>query len=196
MKTQFTVDKEFIKEAYNSACPDWKAKLKNKFPQAFESELENGKWYKMNEYLFNYQGVERDSICGYGFDFKPFTNNGVEYFEKCRIFCVVKKDIVEPATDEEVKTALIAEAKRRGLLNKGVKLISSLSDGYTTTIDKLNLKYIDDTNSLISNYGGYDSVCLFKDGKFAKILSEPIEVTLEQIAEKFNVNVEQLKIKK
>ena len=38
-KDQFVVDRSFIKQAYNAACPKWKQKLKNKFPNAFKPEV-------------------------------------------------------------------------------------------------------------------------------------------------------------
>ncbi len=36
-KETFEVDKEFILEAYKSACPNWKQKIKDKFPNVFEN---------------------------------------------------------------------------------------------------------------------------------------------------------------
>jgi hypothetical protein len=33
---KFTVDGKFIKEAYETACPEWKTKIKEKFPEVFE----------------------------------------------------------------------------------------------------------------------------------------------------------------
>ena len=37
---------------------------------------------------------------------------------------------------------------------------------------------------------------VFNNGKWAEIIEEPIELTLEEIAEKFGCKVEQIKIKK
>ena len=181
MKTQFTVDKEFIKEAYNSACPDWKAKLKNKFPQAFESELEVKKWYKHNKFLL----YIIDETHWYGFDVCGAWNDYVIYEH-----LIIDKSLV-PATEKEVQTALTNEFFSKVKVGNTVKCLN----GVAVDIEGKNTVFEKSTNTLLLE-DTYRRFEIFKDGKFAEIISEPIELTLEEIAEKFNVNVEQLKIKK
>lgn len=161
-------------------------KLTKWFPEAFQSELEVGKWYKRKAELL----VWNDGKETYGF------NSSGMY--KDYMLC---SNISNPisATDKEVETALIAEAKRIGFKD-GAKIRHILYDmSFSESlliINNFNLTYDPNDNSL--DYKAEDGQIfrLFKDGKWAEIISEPIEVTLEQIAEKFNVNVEQLKIKK
>lgn len=192
----YTVSKDFILEAHESACSTWKTKIENKFPELFPKvELELNKWYKNKKWegsLFFYDGEtnkENGSHCGYGFTYNhewvDFSKNGNWNIN----------DGYELATKEEVETSLIAEAKKRGLLNKGVMVKSAYSQ-IKETINGLNLKYSELENSLYSNYGVKDSICLFHNGKWAEIISEPIELSLDEIAEKFNVDVSLIKIKK
>lgn len=200
MKTQFTVDKEFIKEAYNSACPDWKAKLKNKFPEAFESELEVGKWYKMPKYgdaIFCITKIQNSRCFAYGINYMG------EWRDEKDFATTDSPEEFILATEKEVETALIAEAKRRGF-EAGIKF--KPIDGSERICTFLGCEIYIGANIITANVyenewekdGKYISSnpAIFENGKWAEIISEPIEVTLEEIAEKFNVNVEQLKIKK
>lgn len=192
---KFEITKEQIESLYNcDYLSEIKQDLKSMFPQAFESELEVGKWYKSDYPLLIFiTEVKHHELVGYGFNAVGFYSEGT--------FCTRADERnrvdyntfnFKPATDKEVETALINEAKRRGFkegveikpINKVIHLNNKIDLEYNTCFYESENEFW---------MGGY---CLFKDGKWAEIISEPIEVTLEQIAEKFNVNVEQLKIKK
>lgn len=177
----YTVSKEFILEGYNAACSTWKAKIEAQFPELFP-KLEVGRWLKddTNQKWLMYRDVKNI----YGFD----TLGNWFYREN---------ESYEPnscdryATDKEVETALIAEAKRRGF-NKTTMITQTFNENQEMCIgfwDESSVKF--ERNKLFAK-----GVRIFDNGKWAEIISDPIEVTLEQIADKFNVNVEQLKIKK
>jgi hypothetical protein len=163
-----------------------KAQLKAWFPQAFQTVLEVGKWYKseiQNDLLFFNKEETQFGYIGYAIN-----NNGWE--DNYQI--MYRLDALYLATDQEVETALIAEAKRRYSLECGITLYFEFDEvPYSSTYfnSKLGFEY---KNNTLFFCGGI----LFKDGKWAKIIYRPIEVTLEEIAEKFGVNVEQIKIKK
>lgn len=191
----FEITKEQILELANTYGTDTSTCLRSNlttylkcnFPEAFKTELEVGKWYshKEGECLAFVEKLTDNDFIGYGFEYpKKWRNtkgNWTNGYSKWTL-----------ATEEEVKTALIAEAKRRGFkhgvkikpINKVTHLNNKIDLGYKICFYERDNEFW---------MGGY---CLFKDGKWAEIISEPIELTLEQIAEKFNVNVEQLKIKK
>lgn len=183
----YTVPKEFILEAHKDACSTWKAKIEAQFPELF-TELEVGKWYTpLNEYdgiaLVCVQNPNNTNNFGYGFD---FLGNWID-----KGYIVSKGQKTRLATDEEVETALIAEAKRRGF-NNTTMITQTFDENQKMCIgfwDESSVKF--ERNKLFAK-----GVRIFDNGKWAEIISEPIEVTLQQIAEKFNVNVEQLKIKK
>ena len=177
--------KSYIKENANLT-------LKEVFPKLFESELEVGKWYKTKNGHLKFF-VDEDTA--YGFDMIGNWNEvGKGYRYSFR-----SDNYWTPATDKEVETALIAEAKRRGFKD-GVKIRHILFDMSFSKglpiINNFNLTYDHSDNSLDYKAEDGQRFRIFKDGKWAEICEEPIELTLEQIAEKFNVNVEQLKIKK
>ena len=105
MKTE--VRNEFILEAHKSACSEWKLKIEKECPELFKNKLEVGKWYNY------YKGallVWNNGGYSYGFI------NG-KYREDWS-FC---SQDAEPATEEEVKEALIKEAKKRGF-KSGLKI--------------------------------------------------------------------------
>lgn len=175
----YTVSKEFILEGHKAACSTWKAKIEAQFPELFP-KLEVGRWLKddTNPKWLMYRDVKNI----YGFD----TLGNWFYREN---------ESYEPnscdryATDKEVETALIAEAKRRGF--KDGVFINNSNLGF----DNFTQKTIGDKlwwDGTYLNFGDKNSA-IFKDGKWAEILSEPIELTLEQRIERIE---EQLKIKK
>jgi len=195
MKTQFTVDKEFIKEAYNSACPDWKDKLKNKFPEAFGSELETGKWYKSNlfeEKLYCFTKFEQCD--GYVRRYYYGFSEGV-----WRLDYTASNELDKswtPATDKEVETALIEEAKRKYNGKTLNPLNKNLLIGYDYSGVKLNYNKstFDSRKRLwVASCCGNYNIIVFDNGKWAEIISEPIELTLEQ---RIEIIEEQLKIMK
>lgn len=60
-KDTFTVDREFILEAYEAACGDWKARLETKFPTLFNTNRYIGRHYKVGDlsYSERKKGAER-----------------------------------------------------------------------------------------------------------------------------------------
>lgn len=169
MKTE--VRNEFILEAHKSACSEWKLKIEKECPELFETKLEVGKWYKNGngKTLFFYNGTKKNR---YGFNSENKWRD-----EKSGIGDAFDHSLVL-ATKEEVKEALINEAKKRGLLSKGAYVKSAVNKK-TTIINNLNIVF--ESNKLYSNYGEEDSICLFKDGKFATIISTPIEEKIKEI---------------
>ena len=98
------VTKEKIKSYHKDACESLKTRIEKDFPALFEVKLEVGKWYKYKNNYDDCLMVWNGSKNTYGF------YNGV-YSETLHFINIFDK---MPATDEEVSTALIAEAKRRG----------------------------------------------------------------------------------
>lgn len=180
----FTVDETFIKEAYQSACDTWKVKIKDKFPDAFKSELEVGKWYKHkssgNDYLVNYKG---DGIAygffngSYGFDW-GFNEDRINQGAKL-------------ATEEEVKTALVKEAEKRGFKKGNETTCLTANGGVIISAPYLNGSdlsvKVDGANS------GYADI--FNNGKWATIIKET-EVSLTDLIEcyKKTNNIDNLKV--
>lgn len=168
MKT-FKITQEQIKEA-----------LKN--PKVF---LEAGKWYigiyNGRELLFNFSGdYDKDNDpLGYGF------NLSNEYIDLDSLGW--RLHTFKPATPEQVKEALVNEAKKRGY-KAGVTVKRAVNE-MKLDIKMDNLVFVKSMNALYMN-----SVCIFHDGKWAEIVEETeLEVTLEEIAEKFGVNKVKIK---
>jgi len=103
------VTEETIKSYHKDACQSFKTRIEKDFPALFEPTLEVGKWYKYKNNYDDCLMVWNGSKNTYGF------YNGV-YSETLHFINIFDK---MPATDEEVSTALIAEANRRGF-KKGV----------------------------------------------------------------------------
>lgn len=174
----YTVPKEFILEGHKAACSTWKAKIEAQFPELFP-KLEVGKWYKTQEALvFINKDVKDNSVIGYGFDGVNNWTDNWHYYTHNKL---------TPATDEEVQTALIAEAKRRGY-KEGVNIKNLLANSIITCVGK---SFLYQNNELWFNCIG----CILKNGKWAEIMPETVELSLEDIAEKFGVDVSQIKIK-
>ncbi len=190
MKT-YEITDEQIKEAHNHACTEWKAKIENWFPDAFKSDKEIGKWYWANAeaknektYLACYQGK-----CSYGFDWTKGWHDKL----------LTSNTKSPEATDKEVEEALINEAKKRGFV-EGITCIplycNGADYGNEWNLGKGCLEFSQSENVLRFVRGNNDSLRVFVNGKWAEIIPQQIELSMQQIADKFNVNVENLKIKK
>jgi hypothetical protein len=173
------VSKDFIIYLHNEVIwPSVKAKIEKEFPQLFEVKLEVGKWYKTKGCLFNFQLNSKS----YGFNGKKWVKTN----------WIVEPNKVDEknwkpisATTEEVETALVNEAKKRGF-KEGVK-IKNLFD-YNLIICKGEI------NNFYSNQLWFDKVgCIFKDGKWAEILPQPIKMTVAEVEAKLGYAVEIVK---
>jgi len=185
MKT-FEITEEQIKQLNKSAENDTpkliSVDLKNWFPNAFELEL--NKWYKSDmgglwfaaEFLDG--GKKQRS---YGFNRKSeWINSG--YRDSTGLVL---------ATPQEIESALINEAKKRGYKDGNYKCLSlssrtySHSDDYIFYNDKLYSGWVDDHRNII-----------FQNGKWAEIIEQQKEYSMQEIADALNIDVNQLKIKK
>ncbi len=131
--------------------------ISDKIKQLEKPQISLNKWYKhcCGGFHFN------DVINSYGIDGGGKWYNGNGFF-------MVHPENWTPATDEEVKEALIKEAKKIGF-KEGVGF-KSASTEFKCKINS-NWNYNPNINSL-SNYGGH----VFCEGKWAEIIDEPLKV--------------------
>lgn len=143
-------------------------KVKQWFPDAFKKDLEVGKWYirKNNKKcLICYDGGES----GYGFGYAGFWGNWLMNENNINDFT--------EATTQEVESALISEAKKRGYKeNIIIKGLGNTQDG--------RFHYRSDINYL---YCG--SYAIFQNGQWATII-QPEKMTLEQIEKELGRKIE------
>ena len=100
------------------------------------------------------------------------------------------KDVLTEATEQEVKEALIAEAKRRGF-KVGVK-VKCLFRDKEVELDMINFRSSD--GGVL--YGGCGVPRIFYDGKWATIIEEPKEMTVEQISKELGYDIKIVKEQK
>jgi hypothetical protein len=145
--------KEFIKKAHSAACSEWKKNIEKEFPKLFKKDKTPYGWYFASNskvFLYYFDG----NTTTYGFNWLgEFRDN----------LTVSGKDGIK-ATDQEVKEALIKEAKRRGF-KKGVRFTCL----YNKTIDSGYFPML-----CCDGYLWIDGGCVFKDGVWAEIIKETI----------------------
>ncbi|RKT01058.1 hypothetical protein [Chryseobacterium defluvii] len=192
MKT-FQITKEQISKIYACSNSGWlNEKLKEWWPEAFNTELQVGNWYKSksNNIAF-YQG---EGVLTFGINELRGWIESPNWFNEFNI----TKHNCRPATKDEVRTALIAEAKRRGI-KSGSCLKTPKNFGNGKFSDGLFLKrdseFEFDWNDLRIRSATIEgsAAVIFKDGVWAEIIQEK-EVTMEEISEKFGVPLLGLKI--
>lgn len=177
MKTE--VRNEFILEAHKSACSEWKSKIEKECPELFKTKLEVGKWYKWidgeNVLLWNITEIKNKTIYSYGFYNEDWIDNKITYSKK---YYQEACENLKPATEEEVKEALIKEAKKRGLKD-GVILKKECINQNAHSVGKPIKGFYFDFNS---NTIDSENSCgwIFKDGKWATI-SNPIEEKINDL---------------
>lgn len=179
MKTE--VRKEFILEAYKSACSEWKSKIEKECPELFKNK---SGWYKSNlccGSLFFLIEHNNGSAKGYGFEVNIWREHFNEYY-----WSTINE--LQPATEEEVKEALIKEAKKRGF-KEGVKYTSVgfYSKGSEHQL-KFKLTYYIEDDMLTDGAGG----SIYYKGKWAEIISNPIEEKINDLQKQLDELKKQL----
>lgn len=167
-ETNMKLSEKLLKEIYNAVDAELKTKIEIEVPE-IKPKLEVGKWYKSVGGLYCVTDIENDLVSAYGFENGNWRESGT--FKMC--FAV--NDIL--ATPEEVETALIAEAKRRGF-KEGAKCVSLLRPyGYETLFKYFDFEF--DLNRLWIDSDDY-KCCVFSNGKWATIISEPTQKEILQ----------------
>lgn len=181
---KYEITEEQIKDLANGKA---KSKLKQLFPEVFEKKLEVGKWYKCkgqeNFLIFITSECNR-----YGFD-----TDG-KWFNVFKINSKINLDSFNnayyEATPEEVETALINKAKKMGYKPDNFTCLF----GSSLHVLDVEEQFFFNDNELWQGIRGRAN-CVFKDGKWAEVVKQT-ELTMQEIADKFNIPVETLKIKK
>ena len=144
--------------------------LQEFLPEAFENKLEVGKWYISEHYLAYYLG---DYKCN------CIRLSDGAWFENMHHSLSGHLKSYKLATEEEVREALINEAKKRGY-KEGVKCKFGIIEDIRTietNIFDWNGKYL-----FVRCINGNADI-IFKNGKWAEIIEEPKETepTKEEI---------------
>ena len=174
---------EFIKSAWNEACSEWKTKIENEFTNIdFSNDvLEVGVWYKDTErdykrlvFITDNSGI--NNYKGYGF------NNDRAWCDDILGFSLDDYQLTK-ATKEEVQTALIKEAKKRGLWEVPIidvceGLIAGTNDMYSVGLQQ---------SVLWSSYGE-----VFEKGKWATIITKK-KMTVADVEKELGYDIEIIK---
>lgn len=179
----YSVDKEFIIEAHKAACSGWKTKLEEKFPDVFKSIVKAGQWYTSDSgglwYIQEILGERQQRSYG-------FTNSGQWINSDTR-----NSTGLEPATQSFVEEKLVAEAIKLGYTKDNFHcLVGNAKEKFN------GWHYSEFDNILYTAKKSRGGMAVFRKGEWAKIKKKSVELSMEEIAEKFGINVEQLKIKK
>lgn len=163
--------KKKVLEIYNDV-----EKLKVYYPEAFEQELEVGSWYKFISGTLGFYTGENLKSYGIHFDGKEWMDN-CTWFSSSNINKIHKK-----ATQQEIATALIKEAEKRGY-KKGITYKFGLAqDIRTITSDVFYYSKIDGSLWL-----GYDII--FINGTWAEIIPAK-QMTKEEIEKELGYKIE------
>ena len=171
------ITKKQIKEFHQSGDV---SKLKEWFSSVFEEELEVGVWYKNIKEPLNIIYLEsgnKDSFECYGFS---DSGQWMELMNRNTFNC----GPYTKATAQEVETALINEAKKRGFKNGVIveRPDSFINDG-TVTILGGNF-------SLLGNIGlQLGGFAIMENGAWATII-KPKQMTQEQIEKELGYKIE------
>lgn len=178
--SNYTITEEQIKSI---ALGGGKTKIKEMFPEVFETKLEVGKWYKSNDilnHIFYVTKLFDGKYFYYGF-------NCVGNYEDNDYYLLADfglKNGFTKATPEEVESALIAEAKKRGYKDKKIILLRGSSEGQISrgTIGD-DFDYFPDENKLNIISKVYDYT-VFDNGRWAEIIKETPDSFLDTIFNK------------
>ena len=168
---------ELTQEQINQLAEKKHAKelLQQFIPEAFETKLEVGKWYKLKSH---------PKILALYDCFKHYRPYVYIFNEKCDYEYRVEFSLFELpnrwqlATEEEVSEALINEAKKRGY-KEGVRCQFGLIKEIRT-IETNDFEFKLEYNTLCIKRKSGNADIIFKNGKWAEIIEE-LEPTKEEI---------------
>lgn len=180
---EFKISKEQIDELARMNAVI-KERLNEYFPEAFKKELEVGRWYKHNstEALICYQGNEKS----YGISNWGHWSNG---------YYAANALLWREATTEEIESALINEAKKKGYKKGNFKCLVERECEFNKNTHEWSFQQ----NGLFTAPFGKGGSCLFQDGIWAEILpTEKTVITrqkaLKILAKKLKVSPENIEI--
>ena len=200
--------KKFIEKVYNGeicfSVVDFKEIIEGAFPGEFYSpKIGDWVWIKSDqswnnlEILVYFNGFDSESDT-YGF---ATMKNWVNNFRISSFHTGIK---ITKATDKEVTDALTAEAKKRGfkegvtIIPVGCKNPQKITNPFSKITNPFSHVDVDEINTyspMSEWHNNYSNPPIYKNGVWASIVEQQTELTLEQIAEKFNINVGDLRIK-
>lgn len=166
---KYETTKEFILDAHKDACPELKAKIEKEFPDLFKTKFNINSWYKTNSgAMVCYQGGENS----YGFTtFGEWKDIGYHW--------TLPSNEWTPATDEEVFSMLKKEAEKRVLVDGVTLAKEGINNGLHLDLRPIKGYYFDSIENILDSANGEG--WLMKDGKWATIVEQPKEMTLEEI---------------
>jgi hypothetical protein len=180
------ITKEQIQKLVDISCNrSVEEQLKSWFPDAFEMDLEIGVWYinkdnREGKLIGYYQGKGK---CYGFFDEKWGT-----------AWSMSEAKLYRKASVREIEDALIHETMKRRYTDANTIPVNNIN--YKDKVDKyFNFHYEHSSNRLFSQPDGCGGRLLFQNGIWAEIAKFK-EITMQEIADKFGVPVEVIKIKK
>jgi hypothetical protein len=149
-----------------------KYNMQDEFPEVFK--LETHRWYMVSHPYYIQDAIvfiqEEGMPHTFGFNHE---GDWTEIYNNEHLHTKYRNDIVRPATDDEVKKAIIEEATRRGVWDK--PMVSAVS-GNTNTDGSYSEAFEAVNNVLWSRYGR-----VFDNGEWATALELTTEERLERI---------------
>lgn len=161
MEKTVAISEAVLRDIFKEGTKATKQKIEKAFPNLFISQLEKGVWYKHEESgnLFCWQ----EGYGVYGFDKEGWSCASGSWSWN-------KKDTegVSLASFDEVRAALIGEAKKRGYVIGGYKAIMKSEDKFEPNIDKWEFEGFGETNTIYTQACGKGGDVIFKNGEWAK----------------------------
>lgn len=179
---EFKITKEQLLSLYERGCFNGIGDdIKTWFPDAFKPSFEVGIWYRHKSSvtpMVNYQGGKS----GFGFDGSGYWNNTTDWSFESQPLKWVK------ASFSEIFKAFEKEYIKR-YTKTGFKCLIT-GEKYNSLIHNVREYSVIDNTLIIDGY------TVFKKGQWAENIEPSLEITIEEIAERFGVSASQIKIKK
>lgn len=130
-KMKYELRKEFILEAYEAACYDWKERIRKEVPELFNAKLEVGKWHIGTVCFGSFINIK-------GFEWRGYYNriecfgltHGHSWRDDFEINNLNHEKSLRLATKEEIESILWKEANKRGLF-EDTKIENSVNGNNT-----------------------------------------------------------------
>lgn len=192
MKQEFTISRERILQLFEHDLP-WQVirdNFKIWYPEAFQEDIQVGMWRKLESgTIFNILSEKEVTYIVCSIDHTGQWDQNVEVFKNS---CFIKESLI--ATKEEIQEPLIKEAKKR--YEKGdMCCFGEQKDKRKLVSNDFKLREDVERGFYIVALGGLDEFddIVYKNGKWAEVIKEPEEETLEDAINNFKKTIEDLR---
>jgi len=182
---RFEVSEEFILDAHDAACSDWRQKIEYQFPTLFKYRKYENRWvsFQVGENAVEHKGRYIEYDYNKELHVIAYTKNTKAmplHYEAFNIQFLSELDIREHIFK------LLVDAGYTRLNFKCLRQKEKLNRGTIKPLSLNNTAYVEHDDSFFTAKYGLGGMCIYEKGCFAEIIPEPKKIVPPELVNIFN----------